>query len=148
RLRRRAADIFVQAHVALLDEMGDEGRNVLGAIAQRQDRERKDVETVIEVLAELTGFDEIVELTVRRGDDADIELDRRAPADALELAFLEDAQELHLRAGRSFADLVEKQRAPVGRLEDALALRRRAGEGAFLVAEQLALQEGFREGAA
>ena len=45
---------------------------------------------------------------------------------------------------RHLADLVEKQRAAVGLLEQAALLRLGVGEGAALVAEQLALQQVLR----
>ena len=67
-------------------------------------------------------------------------------ADALELALLEDAQQLRLRRRRHLADLVEEDRALVGGLEPALAHRHRAGEGALLVAEQLGLEQRLRQG--
>ena len=43
------------------------------------------------------------------------------------------------------ADLVEKQRAAVGQLEAARAVRDGAGEGALLVAEQLRLEQRLRQ---
>src|SRR5262249_38625577 len=63
------------------------------------------------------------------------------PADALDLLLLEDAEELWLEVDRELADLVEEQRAAVGRLERADASGVCAGEGAFLVTEELAFQE-------
>ena len=56
---------------------------------------------------------------MRRGDDADVDLDRRAAADARDLVPLEHAQELRLERGGQLADLVEEHRAAVGRLEEA-----------------------------
>ena len=49
---------------------------------------------------------------------------------------------------RNLADLVQEQRAPVGQLEQPALLRPRVGEGAFLIAEQLALQQRLRDGRA
>src|SRR6185312_16024840 len=66
---------------------------------------------------------------------------RLLPADALEPALLEHAQELGLKAERQLADLVEEQRAAVGHLEPAGLLFGRAGERALLVTEQLALDQ-------
>ena len=60
-----------------------------------------------------------------------------APADALELALLQDAQQRDLRLHRQLADLVEEDGPAVGELEAAEAPLRRAGERAFLVAEEL-----------
>ena len=67
--------------------------------------------------------------------------DRRAAADALELALLEDAEELGLGLQGQLADLVQEEGAAVGQLEAADPPGEGAGEGAFLVAEQLALDQ-------
>ncbi len=68
------------------------------------------------------------------------------PADSLEPALLQHAQQLGLHRQGDLADLVEKDRAAVRQLEPALALADRAGERSFLVAEQLALQQAIRGG--
>jgi hypothetical protein len=54
---------------------------------------------------------------------------------------LERAQQLHLHLDRDLADLVEEERALVGELEAPGLAADRAGEGALLVAEELALDE-------
>ena len=59
-------------------------------------------------------------------------------ADALDLAFLQHAEQLALLLQRDLADLVEEQRAAVGELETADAVAQSAGEGASLVAEEFA----------
>ena len=56
---------------------------------------------------------------LRRRDDADIGLDRRAAADRRIFALLQHAQEPGLRLHRHVADLVEEQRAALGLLETA-----------------------------
>ncbi len=70
------------------------------------------------------------------------------PPDALELALLQRAQELHLHLDRDLADLVEEERAAVGELEAPRLARHGAGERAALVAEELALDELLRDGRA
>ena len=75
------------------------------------------------------------------GDDAHVGLDRRATTDGRVFALLEHAQQAGLRLERHVADLVEEQRAALGLLEAALRALLRAGEGALLVAEQLALDQ-------
>ena len=62
-------------------------------------------------------------------------------ADALEAAFLQYPQQLDLHLQRHVADFVQEQRAAFGKLEAAHAGGQRAGEGAFLMAEQFAFQE-------
>ena len=69
------------------------------------------------------------------------EADLAAAADAGEAPLLQHAQQRRLQRQRHRGDLVEEQRAAVGLLEAALAAPVGAGEGAALVAEQLALQQ-------
>ncbi len=132
----------------LVDEEAHEQRDVLGALAQRRQRDREDVEAVVEVLAERLLADGLEQVAIGGGDDPDVDLDRRPAADALELALLEDAEQLGLGLQGQLADLVEEERAAVGQLEAADAPGDGAGEGALLVAEQLALDEPGGEGGA
>ena len=75
-------------------------------------------------------------------------LHRLAAADAVDLAFLQGAQQLGLKAAVHLGDFVEQQGAAVGLLELADAPRHRAGEGALLMAEQLAFQQVLGDGGA
>ena len=80
-----------------------------------------------------------------RRNQPHIDLDGTAAADTFQLAFLQHAQQLGLEGRRDLADLVEEQRAAVGRLETALARIDRAGEGPLLVAEEFGLEQVFRQ---
>ena len=120
----------------------------LEALAQRRHPDREHVEAVVEVLAELAVLDQLDHVAVGRRDQAEVDLDRLLGADRIDLAFLQRAQQLHLRVERQLADLVEEQRAAVGFLELADALVDGAGERALLVAEQDALDEVLGDGAA
>jgi hypothetical protein len=60
---------------------------------------------------------------------------------------LQHAQELHLQRRRQIADLVEEDRAAIGGFEPSALGVDRAGEGAFLMPEQLGLDQGLDEGA-
>jgi hypothetical protein len=88
------------------------------------------------------------EVLIGGGDAAEIHLDLPVAADADDLLFLEHAQQIRLRLEADVADLVQEDAAAVGHFELALLAVLRASEGAFLVAEQLAFQQGFREPAA
>ena len=79
---------------------------------------------------------------------AHVHLDGLRAAQALELLLLQHAEQLGLQLRRDVADLVEEQRPPVGQLESADFLADGAGEGALLVAEQLALQQPRGDGRA
>ena len=83
-----------------------------------------------------------------RRDQPHIGADRLVAPDALERLLLEHAQHLGLGGRRHVADLVQEQRAPRALLELADAAAVGPGEGALLVAEQLALQQVLRDGGA
>src|SRR5437764_909463 len=92
--------------------------------------------------------DNRLESAVRRRHHAGVGLERARAADALELAVLEQAQDLGLQRQRQLADLVDEERAAVGRLALAARARLGAGVGAALVAEELVLHQRRRNGRA
>src|SRR5207244_2581023 len=123
----------------------DQERQVLGPLAQRRERDRDDVQAVVEVLAEAPRLHLGLEVLVGGGEDADVDLERAVAAHPFELALLEHAQDLRLRLERHVADLVEEERAAGGDLELPLARRDRPGDGALPVAEEPALDQLARE---
>ena len=120
--------------------LGEQG-NILGAGAERRQVDADDIEAVVEILAKLLLRDRLLEVPVRRGDDADVRPDGGVAADAGELPLLQDAQELALDGERHLADLVEEEGATVALLETADALGRGPGEGTLLVSEEFALEK-------
>ena len=101
------------------EEVPHEVRNVLGALAQRRQAQRHDVEPEEQVLAEQALLDRDAQVLVGGRDDADIGLDRHAPADGGVLALLQHAQQPGLGFHRHVADLVEEERAALRLLEAA-----------------------------
>ena len=83
-----------------------------------------------------------------RGDDAHVGDELLAPADALEGAVLQEAEELALDVRGHVADLVQEQRAAVGQLEFAPPPADGAGKRAALVAEQLGFDQFLGNGRA
>src|SRR5262249_61392787 len=92
-------------------------------------------------LREPPGRDLAREIAVGRTDDPHVDRDVVAAAHARELAVLEHVQQLGLERRVELADLVEEDRAAVGRLEASRLALVRAGEGAPLVTEELALEQ-------
>ena len=88
------------------------------------------------------------EVGVGGGDDADVHLDRLVVADALELALLQHAQQLHLQRHAHRAHFVEEERAAMRLFEPALPRADGAGERAAHVAEDLGLEQVLRDRAA
>ena len=88
------------------------------------------------------------EVAIGGGDQAGVGANGARTAEALELALLQDAQQFGLQLERDFAHLVEEDGAAVGEFEAPDALRDGAGEGALLVAEQLAFEQAGGDGGA
>src|SRR6185369_2411651 len=106
------------------------------------------VDAVVEVFAEALLVDLVLEVTVRRGDDARIERHLGRVTDRAHAALLERAEQLHLHLERHLADLVEEERSAL-RLEEEPATRDlRIRERALGVAEELALEQRRRHGGA
>src|SRR5439155_3152636 len=82
---------------------------------------------------------------VRGRDDARAHGDRLRPADPLEPAFLEKAEELRLQLWRQVADFVEEGRAALGCLETSGLVAPRARECSADVPEELAFQQMLGE---
>src|SRR6185312_10976150 len=126
-------------------ELQRQRHDLAGALAQRRDHERDAVEPIVEILTERAARHLGVEVAVGRGDEAHVDRQRRQAADAQHLALLDDAQELDLDRQRQLADLVEEHGPAVGGLEQAALGLERAGEGAALVAEELALEQALAQ---
>ena len=131
-----SAGIALAGPAARAQQLHGQRQDVVAPLAQRRERQRKDVEAVVEILAEAAGGDFLAQAAVGGREHAHIERDRRAAAEALDFALLQDAQQLRLQRQRHLGDFIEQQRAALRLLELAGMRGVRAGEGAALVAEQ------------
>ena len=123
-------------------------RDVFRAVAKRWEVNGENAEPVVKVLAEAAGFDFAGKVSIRRGDDAHIHRARAIFTELLELAFLQDTQQLALEFERHFADFIQEQRAAIGQLESADTVLHRSRKGATDVAEEFALEQFARDGGA
>jgi hypothetical protein len=83
------------------------------------------------------------QIAIGRRQHPHVDRPRPVLAHAPHLALLQDAQQLYLHRRRHVANFIEKQRAAIGRLEQAGAILRRARERAAGVSEELGLQQRF-----
>ena len=88
------------------------------------------------------------QILVRGGDDPDADLDGVHAANALNVTFLQYAQDLGLGGGSHVSDLIEKNGATIALFKLAQPLRRGAGERTPLVAEELTLDQILGDGGA
>ena len=113
---------------ALADEMTDEFRDIVLPGPQRRHFDREDAQTIEEIETKPAVGDVLLQIPIGRSQHPDVHAPRRILADALELALLQDAQELRLQIRGNLADLVEEQRAAVGELEPPDPVAHGAGE--------------------
>jgi len=97
--------LFAGLREALEVEVG-RGADLLAAIAERRQFERDDVQAVEEVLAEAAVLDHLRQDGVGGGDHADADALRLRVAQSVDLARLEEAEELGLGLERQVAVLV------------------------------------------
>ena len=99
----------VHATGCLLHKMHHQRSNIFLSFTQGWDLYRKDTETVEEVLPEASGLDFLEEIPIGRRNDADIDLARPGIPNALELTFLQNAQELGLQSKRDLTKPVDQE---------------------------------------
>ena len=128
--------------------MPGQGGDVGDPLPKRGQSEFEDVQPVEKVGPEPSRLHRLLEVPVRRRDDADVHADVRLPSHTPDLPVLQGPEELRLGFGADLGDLVEEEGPPLRRLEQADLPAHRAREGAALVAEQLALEEAVGEGGA
>src|SRR5262249_20120260 len=121
--------------------MPDQSRNIPCALSQRRDLDRKYFQTIVKILTKRPLFYHRGQVPMRGCDQAYVNFMRKVAAEPLELLLLQDAQQFWLEFQRDVADLIQKKRASVGEFESPRFLGDGAGERAFFVAKQLALQQ-------
>src|SRR6201993_972512 len=122
-----------------LDKMVHKRRNVFAAIAQRRQQNRKHVQTVIEIAAKFTLVRHLHEIAIGGSHQPNIDLVSPGAAQALELLFLQNAQQLRLQRRRDIPYFIKKKRALIGQFETANFLRDSASERALLMAKEFTL---------
>jgi hypothetical protein len=125
-----AIDVELVLARELAHEMLRQHGDVLDPFAQGREQHLEHVETIVQIFTQASVANCLRWRTIRRGENADVELDVLRSAEPTRLTFLEHAQQLGLERDRHLGDLVEKERASVGHLEHARPRTRRAGERA------------------
>ena len=120
--------------------LGEE-RDVLPALAQRRHRNGNGADPEVEIVAELPLAHQCGQVLVGGGDQEDVDLAVHHLAHAAEAFLLQHFEHLGLDRGIEVSHLVEEQGAAVRHFEEPFLVADRAGEGAAVVAEELALEE-------
>src|SRR5262245_60960166 len=115
------------------DKMLDEGQNILAALSERRYRNGHHTEPEIKVLTKRAAFHLRLQVSIGRGDDADINLLFLNSADAPKPFLLHHGQDPGLNRRFHFGDLVEKNSPFVGQFEQSRLAGVSAGESPFFM---------------
>src|SRR5437879_4916837 len=144
RLRTHGADFFAGLGRRANQKQVHQLRNILFMFPQRREINGHDVQPVIEVLAKRPLLERFTQITIGCRNQPHVHFQGSRSAQVLELTFLQNAKQFHLRGRRHIADLIQKQSALVRQLELAGLAGRGSCERSLFVAEQLALQQVLR----
>src|SRR5439155_6645520 len=105
-----------------------EERDVLASLAERRQPDRKSADAIVQILAERATRHLRREVAIRCADHAHVDAAWTAVTDRSQLAVLQDTEQLRLHRRRHVSDLVQEDRAGVGRLEETAPILRRSRE--------------------
>src|SRR5215510_2812123 len=131
---------LAEAFAGLPEEEGAQMRNLFAPVAERRNKNPDDIQAVIEVLAEFSLLDALLEIRVGRCEHPHVHRLRTRVTDRHHLALLEEAQQFRLDIERQVSDLVEEERASRCRTNEPLLIRDRASKAATAMPEQLAVR--------
>src|SRR5438093_1441245 len=134
---RDCANPLAVAFRELADEVGGEQDEIVSPLHQRGEPDRDDREAIVEVFAEASLLDRLLEIAVGGRDQAHVDGDRLAAPHPLDLALLHRAQDLRLQREAHVGDLVEEQGTAPGLLEATDLACDGARKRALFVTEQL-----------
>src|SRR5271166_2490076 len=147
-LRCNFSDLTPQLDIIAPQEELHQQRQVVSPVAQGRQMDGDDIEPVIEIRSEFTLRRPRLQIAVGSPDQPHVGPDQFVATDPLELLILEQAEHLGLHGFGHVANLVQEECPAVALLELADPLAVGPGEGAALVAEQLAFQQALGDGRA
>src|SRR5215831_11551717 len=121
-------------------------RNVLAPLAQGRYADGEDVQSIVQIVAELPDAHPVGKVAVRGGNNPHVHAQSLPAAYPLELALLQDTEKHHLSLQWHFRHLVQKQSAPVSLLKPPSSALNRSREGSALMPEQFGSQQRLGDG--
>ena len=123
-----------------------QGRDVFLPLTEGGEIQLKHIEAIVEVPAELSGFYQLLQISVGGGNDPDVDGDDFAVAQPHDFPLLQYPQQPPLEAQRDFGNFIQKDRSVMGNFEKTgLSAFGCAGKGTLCIAEKLTFQQVFRQ---
>ena len=145
RLLGKTSDLSPPIGRKLPQERLGEQWDILPTLPQRRQMDGDGVDPEVKILAKPPLANLFLERAHRGRDDPHIDVDGSIGPEAFYLSLLENPQKLDLEGQRKLTDFVEEKGPLARRLETPDSTFAGAGEGALLEAEELGLDERFRQ---
>ena len=120
--------------------------NIFFPLAQGRKVNRDHVEAKKEIFPKAALLDVLLEITIGRGDNADVDVNALVPSHPLEFPFLDDPEKLGLKLRFEVPYFIKKNRPTVRNLQFSLPHLMGPGESPLFVAKQFAFEELIPEG--
>ncbi len=130
--------IFFQKKIGQQDHIGF-------SHAQARHVNGKNIEPKIEILPEFFLFQHLLKVAVGGGNNSDIHLYCLVPSHPFKLFLLKYSEKFNLGTNIHGTDLIKENGAGMGKLKFTFLLMKRTGKCPFFMAEQLTLNEIFRQ---
>src|SRR5580692_6300451 len=137
-------DPLLHAAAVLLREVSDQQRNIVRTFAQRWDADRKHVQAIVQVAAELAVLHHFLEIAIGRRHQPHIDSLGSVVAQPFKLTFLQSAEQFGLDLDGNISHLVQEKRAPICQLQPSNLLRNCSCEGASLMSKKFTFQQSCR----
>ena len=134
------------AHIG--QETINQQRKILLALAQGRQADAEFRQPVVQIAAKRLLFHRGLKIRIGRRDHAEIHGLLARATDAVNSTRLQNPQQLRLHRHRQVGDFIQENGAALGQFERACLGLMGPGERSFLVPEQFALDQLFRDGAA
>src|SRR5258708_4937773 len=137
-------DYLVHGGGELFDEVAHKFRNICFSLAERWQRNRENIQAIVQILPEFTVTDHLPQVLIGRCDDTNIDARGTGAAYSLELALLEHPEQLRLKLHWHVSDFIQKQCAAVRQRKSADMRIDRPGKGPAFMPEKLAFEKTSR----
>src|ERR1700720_4019027 len=137
-------DHFVHGGGELFDEVAHKFRNIGFSLAERWQRNRENIQAIVQILSEFTVTDHLPQISIGRRDHTNIDARGTSAAYGLELALLEHAEQLGLKLQWHVSNFIKKQCAAVRQRKPADMRINRSGKGSAFVPEKLTFEKTGR----
>ena len=145
---RRQGSLFTALSVQRFDDMTHQEWDVGPTLSKRGDVNRKDVEAVEKILAEVARTRHRPKVTVSRCDNPGVYRTVDNVAQSTHLLLLKHTQKLHLKSLGSIRNLIQEERSLVRLFKKSKLVGHGRREGSTPVAEHFAFDQVFGKGAA